>query len=127
MMSFYVILWIVIGYILWIYYRVWKVLQKPFREWSSTLQRMTYYPAILIGVYIWATIRRLYELFSDKDAPYWLACMHLGLSCSLGFWNALVYGLMSDVREKGAAGVCMSVVCKNSEMVQLDDNGSDED
>lgn len=68
---------------------------------GGMIQRMKYYPFVLIACYAFATIRRLVELFSGgQAAPFWIAGIQVFTSACLGTCNALVYGLSPMIRER---------------------------
>ena len=70
---------------------------------STTLQRMKYYPMVLVICYTPATIRRLSELLTNDSitSPFWLAAFQVFFSSLIGVGNAAVYGLSQrSVREK---------------------------
>lgn len=66
---------------------------------STTLQRMKYYPMVLIVCYAPATVRRLTELFGgdDTSSPVWLAGLQIVCAAMIGFVNAVVYAFSQKV------------------------------
>ena len=64
----------------------------------SAINRLRFYPLVLIGCWFFPTINRL-QNFADPENPVvWLACVSVGLSSLNGFFNALVYGFTPGVR-----------------------------
>ena len=66
---------------------------------GKALNRMIFFPLILIVCYLPGTIRRILDAF-DVTSPYWLAMTQTVLNALIGFFDALVYGLTRDVRKK---------------------------
>ena len=66
---------------------------------SKALSRMVLFPVILIISWTFGTIRRIIELFGGVPSVG-LVCIHIGMATLIGFFDALVYGLTKDVREK---------------------------
>ena len=73
---------------------------------STTLQRMKYYPMVLIVCYAPATVRRLGELFTVGDehtTPWGLAALQIVCAGMIGFVNAAVYAFSQKaVRDRDA-------------------------
>eukprot|EP01084_Bolivina_argentea_P262174 443299_1 len=65
----------------------------------TALRRMILFPLILIICWLFGSIRRVVE-FTGATVPFWLACVHIAMASLIGFFDALVYGLTKDVREK---------------------------
>ena len=89
---------------------------------SSTLQRMKYYPMILMICYLPATIRRMSELFGDNHiSPFWLAAMQVLFSSLIGLGNATVYGFsQQSVREKDKQFCMTYCCCDDDDKVSVD-------
>jgi len=54
---------------------------------------------ILIGIWLFAVINRLYESFSGGKKIFVLFLLQKAFSSSQGMLNALVYGLSPEVRD----------------------------
>jgi len=94
MVCFYVPLWITIVFIIIIYRRTLRVLERS----AESFRRMRWYPMVLIITYFFATVDRVWQLF--RDANYEL-CMCRVLFVSLaGFFNVLIYGWTPAVKDK---------------------------
>lgn len=65
---------------------------------GGTLQRIKYYPFVLFICYLFATIRRLYEVATMENAPFVLAALHV-------FFSALLVMLLC------VCFVCVIVCC----------------
>ena len=90
---------------------------------STTLQRMKYYPMILMICYLPATIRRLSELFTNDTAisPFWLAGLQVFFSALIGFGNAMVYGWSQNaVRNKDKEWCLEYCCCGGDDKVSVD-------
>jgi len=90
---FYIPLWIVIAWVCWIYYRTLKQLKDTM---DNVLNRMKYYPVILIASYFFATINRVTQFFTEPVIV--LTCLHIFFSGLSGFFNSNVYGWTPAVR-----------------------------
>jgi len=97
-LTFYIILWIIVAYMLYVYIKVYQRLAAGSDGNQSVRKRIMYYPAILIGCYFFATINRLYE--TDGHHSYSLSVLQgIGIAVR-GFLNALIYGLNPLVRKE---------------------------
>ena len=67
---------------------------------GGALQRIKYYPVVLFVCYFFATVRRLDELITSTDAPFWMAAIQVFMSALLGTGNACVYGLSPVIRQR---------------------------
>jgi len=91
--SFYVPLWIAGAWILWIYYRTIRQLENSMQV---VLNRMKYYPMVLLITYFFATVNRIAQIFTEPI--FVLACLHYFFSTLAGFFNCVVYGWTPTVR-----------------------------
>jgi len=91
--SFYLPLWSVITYICYVYYRT---LQHLANSMKTVLNRMKYYPAVLLCAYFFATINRLSQVF--VNATFTLTLLHYFFTSLGGFFNSIVYGWTPTVR-----------------------------
>eukprot|EP01083_Nonionella_stella_P275613 936184_1 len=89
------------------------------RKKNNTLQRMKFYPLILIICYTFATIRRIIDWATEDQTPYFLAILHTFFAAIPGFLNAIVYGLTKDVRTKDKQAIQEYCGCCSKK-----DNGS---
>jgi hypothetical protein len=62
------------------------------------ISRLKYYPVILVVVWFWASVNRIYEISSGKHL-FWLIILQRTFSNSQGLFNALVYGCGAAVRK----------------------------
>eukprot|EP00467_Chlorarachnion_reptans_P019472 CAMPEP_0114517478 /NCGR_PEP_ID=MMETSP0109-20121206/17915_1 /TAXON_ID=29199 /ORGANISM="Chlorarachnion reptans, Strain CCCM449" /LENGTH=365 /DNA_ID=CAMNT_0001698001 /DNA_START=9 /DNA_END=1106 /DNA_ORIENTATION=+ len=100
---FYIPLWTVAAYNLSVYSRVRRALADAAGHGEANvknirqLQRMVYYPLVLVVCYIFGTISRIQQIFGPP--VYGLVILHtIGMS-SQGTLNAIVYGLTPSVRK----------------------------
>jgi len=91
--TFYLPLWIAGLWILWIYYRTIRQLENSMQ---TVLNRMKYYPLVLLITYFFATVNRVSQLFTDPI--FILACLHYFFSTLSGLFNCVVYGWTPTVR-----------------------------
>lgn len=122
-LCFYVPLWAVAVYNLTVYYRVRVALNEAIEQGGSKagsvqrMQRLIYYPLVLVGCYFFGTINRIENIFAKP--VYVLVVFHtIGMS-SQGTLNALVYGLSPSVKQ-----VIMKEYC-GGKGVQLNDEFSE--
>ena len=104
--QFYVPLWLCITFNSVVYVRVLRLLHKtlkasgPSDATAATIRkfmaRLQYYPFILVVVWLWATINRIYEFASGGKQIFWLYLLQRVFSSSQGLLNALAYGLTSE-------------------------------
>jgi len=98
---FYLPLWAVVGYNLSVYIKVNRALNEAGAGDGGNanirqIQRMIYYPLVLVICYIFGTISRIQQLFGPP--VYGLVILHtIGMS-SQGTLNAIVYGLTPSVK-----------------------------
>ena len=104
--------------------------QKLERRQNNTLQRMKFYPMILILCYLFATIRRVIDWATEDQTPYYWAMLHTFFAAIPGFLNAIVYGLTKDVKHKNIefwTGICGKDTGQRTAAVQLGDGDDSED
>jgi hypothetical protein len=65
----------------------------------KTLQRLGFYPLILIGAYLFGTINRLYQFAPGNDPNFPLFALFVTTSSLKGFFNAIAYGFNPPVRK----------------------------
>lgn len=94
MACFYVPLWITIVFIIVIYRRTVRVLDRS----AENFKRMRWYPLVLIVIYFFATIDRVSQLFGP--ANYELSVFRVFFASLAGFFNALIYGWTPAVQDK---------------------------
>ena len=89
---------------------------------SSTLQRMKYYPMILMICYLPATIRRFSELFTNDTvtSPFWLAALQVFFAALIGFGNAMIYGWSQSAVRKRDKEWCMEYCCCGDDNVSVE-------
>jgi len=104
--------------------------QKLERQQNNTLQRMKFYPMILIFCYLFATIRRVLDWATEDQTPFYWAMLHTFFAAIPGLLNAVVYGLTKDVKRKNIefwSGVCGRNKGRRSTAVSVGDDGDSED
>lgn len=103
---FYIPLWIVIVFNLFVYYRVYSglapLLSVPNDENTKgmvrVIERLKYYPMILIVCWTFATINRIYDSVHPRSPVFALVILQTMFQTLQGFFNAMVYGLTPSVR-----------------------------
>eukprot|EP00455_Lapot_gusevi_P037867 TRINITY_DN4247_c0_g1_i3.p1 TRINITY_DN4247_c0_g1~~TRINITY_DN4247_c0_g1_i3.p1 ORF type:complete len:297 (-),score=46.43 TRINITY_DN4247_c0_g1_i3:43-933(-) len=104
-LQFYVWLWTSIIFIVWVYYRIqrhYSSIEDQSSQDASTaarqkmMQRMKLYPATLIICYFFATINRLYSIFSPEP-NFTLFVLHTIFASSKGFFNSMIYGFSGNI------------------------------
>jgi len=68
------------------------------QKMRAVVFKLQFYPIILVFIWIFALINRLYESFSGGKQVFALFLLQKALSSSQGALNALVYGLSPEVR-----------------------------
>jgi cAMP receptor-like G-protein coupled receptor len=126
---FYGPLWVAILFNAFVYLRTWRLLRRmlsaagPEAEHDATLVRLTavmtrlqLYPFILLIVWTFASINRIYEAASGGASPVFaLYFLQRAFSSSQGLLNALAYGFSNGVRESlrdELARCCPGIVSK---------------
>eukprot|EP00457_Paulinella_chromatophora_P007706 gb/GEZN01007730.1/.p1 GENE.gb/GEZN01007730.1/~~gb/GEZN01007730.1/.p1 ORF type:complete len:335 (-),score=26.99 gb/GEZN01007730.1/:504-1379(-) len=111
--TFYIPIWIMIGYVSFVYFKVWRKLNEESAEEETTdrarmVNRLKYYPAVLVVCYTFGTVNRIYNVFHPKQPIFGLQVLHLVGARSRGFLNAMVYGFNPLVRHAvfGALSEC---------------------
>ena len=108
--QFYGPLWIAIIFNTFVYVRTWRLLRRiyetsngndeTYQRLRGVMQRLQMYPFILIIVWLFASINRLYEAFSPGgNQIFALYLLQRACSSSQGLLNALAYGFSTGVRE----------------------------
>lgn len=117
--QFYGPLWIAIIFNTFVYVRTWRLLRRiyetnsgndeTYQRLKGVMQRLQMYPFILLIVWVFASINRLYEAFSDGKQIFALYLLQRAFSSSQGLLNAIAYGVSNGVREaikESAAKLC---------------------
>jgi len=104
---FYIPLWFAGLWILWIYYRTIRQLENSMQ---TVLNRMKFYPLVLLITYFFATVNRVSQIFSDPI--FLLACLHYFFSTLSGLFNCFVYGWTPTVRAE------LTKCCRNDNVQQ---------
>merc|ERR1712129_50707 len=104
--------------------------QTP-KSGGGTLQRIKFYPFVLFGCYLFATVRRIAEVVSDDGvAPFGIAAIQVFTSALLGTCNAILYGFTPVVWEKDSKWIralCGCARAEDDEETQTEkDNTGDE-
>lgn len=94
MICFYIPLWVTIVFIVVVYRRTLKVLDRT----GESFKRMRYYPLVLIIIYFFATVDRIWQMFGT--ANYELCVFRVFFASLAGFFNALIYGWTPAVQDK---------------------------
>jgi len=94
MTCFYVPLWVTIIFIVIIYRRTLRVLDRS----AENFKRMRWYPLVLVAIYFFATVDRVWQLFAS--ANYELSVFRVFFASLAGFFNALIYGWTPAVQDK---------------------------
>jgi len=94
MICFYIPLWVTIIFIIVVYRRTLKVLDRT----GESFKRMRYYPLVLIVIYFFATVDRIWQIFAP--ANYELCVFRVFFSSLAGFFNAIIYGWTPAVQDK---------------------------
>jgi len=113
--QFYIWLWIGIVYTAMIFRLIYvkiRTLQRSNGDSStSTANRLKLYPVVLVFCHACGSISALYEAFSGGHLVLWLNMLQVITQASLGFCNAIVYGLTPEVARqvftcRALAGIC---------------------
>jgi len=94
MVCFYIPLWATIVFIIMIYRRTLRVLDRS----AETFKRMRWYPMVLIATYFFATVDRLWQIF--WDANYELCVFRVFFVSLAGLFNVIIYGWTPAVKDK---------------------------
>ena len=103
--------------------------RKMERRRNNTLQRMKYYPLILIVCYTFATIRRVIDWATVDQTSFILALLHTFFAEIQGCLNAICYGFTKDVKIKDKEALDKYCCCssdKNGNR-QIVDRDSEDD
>jgi hypothetical protein len=103
---FYIPLWIGICYTYWVYYLLVKnikdlrrssIVDRKYSE--SAIRKLWKYPMIMTISWLPDSIYRIIQVFDPEFKNVFLFCLSVGLIQSLGFFNALIYGFTSEVKD----------------------------
>jgi len=94
MFCFYIPLWVTIFFIIVVYRRTLRVLDRS----AENFKRMRWYPMVLIVIYFFATVDRVWQLFAP--ANYELCVFRVFFASLAGFFNAIIYGWTPAVQDK---------------------------
>merc|ERR1712129_92337 len=93
--------------------------QTP-KSGGGTLQRIKFYPFVLFGCYLFATVRRIAEVASDDGvAPFAIAAIQVFTSALLGTCNAILYGFTPVVWDRDSKWIRGVLGC--AEGIEADD------
>lgn len=101
--QFYVLNWFAVCYNIYVFYNIQKkikAIEDAPAQANKTLARLRMYPMVLIICHFFGTIVAFYELGTGGDLNYGLNITQIIFSSSLGFVNALVYGLTPEIKER---------------------------
>lgn len=111
MVTFYVPLWVAIAYNGYVYYLVVRAIRYAMQlaessqlggklnvEQLKALQRLGFYPLILVGAHLFATINRIQNWVAPDDPVFWLYALQAFTQNANGFFNFLAYGFNKTVR-----------------------------
>ena len=106
----FIIIYNIVVYIV-VYRKIRKDVMKAVRDTLSEninndlLNRLRFYPIVLLVCYTAVTAKRLYEFYQPNNNIFWLTWLS-GFSISLcGILNSIVYGLSKEVRQQ-LQGLC---------------------
>jgi hypothetical protein len=108
-------LWIILIYNSYIYYVMIRNI-RSLRSDSllengeyidSAVRKLSLFPAVLVIGWLPASIVMLIYSFSPDYENIYIICVALGFVAGIGFMNALVYGLNSEVREVIGKKLCV--------------------
>lgn len=117
-LQFYIPLWMIMIYCMWVYIRVAREFQRQAQELeleenaptgskkTPVGQRLKLYPLVLVICYFWASINRVYQLFSGGQTVFFLSVLQSVFSSPLGLANAIVYGLTGQIRSAVKRELC---------------------
>jgi hypothetical protein len=107
--AFYAPLWICILFNTVVYFMVLRLLRNAVKVGHANdtstnsirllMKRLQLYPFILVIVWLFASINRVYEWSSGGDQVYALYMLQRIFSCAQGSLNAFAYGYSQGVRE----------------------------
>lgn len=107
---FYFPLWIIIGYICFVYYKVIlgikmlrSVTESHNHNINNAIKRLALYPAILIIGWLPISVQRCIEIFDPEFKNLVFACISLGFASVIGLFHGLAYGFTPEV--KNALGI----------------------
>ena len=113
--QFYVPLWLAIVFNSYVYLRVIRLLRRTVgvsgpgdplaTKMLRVIQRLQWFPLILLIVWVPATVNRIYETASGGNMIFWLFLLQRCFSSSQGLLNAVAYGSNESVRAAFAADI----------------------
>lgn len=98
-LQLYLWVWCAWGYSLYVYVRVIQKL-KARSDDSIRVRQIMYYPLVLVLCWLFPSIHRIYETFTDGDEVLFLNLANTISATLFGFFNAIVYGLTPVVTDK---------------------------
>merc|ERR1719453_663681 len=127
-LTFYVPLWLAMGYNLWSYNKVITTLKITLRNQNGgeetpehrqkmkIVRRLRWYPALLLVCWLPGTVNRIHNAAAPGSPVFWLYILHATFSSAQGLGNSMVYGLNKGVqaawREKfPASAACLDRLC----------------
>jgi hypothetical protein len=97
--QFYIVLWAAVAYNTYVYVSVYKKLSLAAGKSNKMINRIKFYPLVLVVCWTFATIDTLVETFTGGAFILWLQGLHIFFSTSQGAANAIVYGLTPAVQK----------------------------
>lgn len=95
--QFYLILWAGIVYTGVVFFKIYRKIKTMDSSSNSTASRLKLYPFVLLFCHFWSCVVAFYEMFHDGYSLYWLTMCQVVFAASLGFINAVVYGMTPEV------------------------------
>lgn len=100
----YLPLWFIIVYNMYVYVSVYQKMSALSNSAGTNMSReaarVRFYPLVLVICMFWATINTLYKTFNNGDGLLWMNALAIFFASSIGWVNALVYGLTPIIREE---------------------------
>lgn len=100
----YLPLWFIIVYNMYVYVSVYQKMSALSNSAGTNMTkeaaRVRFYPLVLVICMFWATINTLYKTFNNGDGLLWMNALAIFFASSIGWVNALVYGLTPIIREE---------------------------
>lgn len=107
---FYLILAVVFVYNCVVYWIVWKKLYKEIlkdmkdeeinRINKDLVRKLKMYPVAMLVSYAGVASKRLIEMIHFKGEIFWLSLIGGGMMSLIGFFDAIVYGFSSEVKQR---------------------------
>lgn len=114
-LTFYIELWVIVGYNCYIYYKIYNIVQDCIKETEDSetkqktrkmINRIKYYPLVLIICYICASLNLIVETVIGGKFIMGLQGSHIFMVGLTGVFNAIVYGLTPDVKKNIKKSLC---------------------